>query len=48
MRATRAGDNNQAPESGHTVRNGVPLLDRRRPGSPKPTMELVNRLRDQA
>jgi len=30
------------------VRNGVPLLARRRRGSPKPTMELVNRLRDEA
>jgi hypothetical protein len=29
------------------VRNGVPLLARRRRGSPKPTMELVNRLRDE-
>jgi len=31
-----------------TVRNGVPLL-RRRPGaSPRPTLALVNRLRDDA
>ncbi|MBI5480023.1 MAG: CopG family transcriptional regulator [Deltaproteobacteria bacterium] len=29
------------------VRNGVPLLARRRKGSPRPTMELVNRLRDE-
>jgi hypothetical protein len=28
------------------VRNGVPLLPRRRPGSPIPTMKLVNALRD--
>jgi hypothetical protein len=28
------------------VRNGVPLLRRRPPGSPKPTMALVNKLRD--
>jgi hypothetical protein len=28
------------------VRNGVPLLSRRPAGSPKPTMDLVNRLRD--
>ena len=28
-------------------RNGVPLLPRRPAGSPKPTMELVNRLRDE-
>jgi hypothetical protein len=27
------------------VRNGVPLMPRRPPGRPKPTMELVNRLR---
>jgi hypothetical protein len=31
-----------------TVRNGVPVLPRRRPGSPKPTMRLVNELRDEA
>jgi hypothetical protein len=30
------------------VRNGVPLLRRRPAGSPKPTMALVNRLRDEA
>ena len=30
------------------VRNGVRLLARRRRGSPKPTMDLVNRLRDEA
>jgi hypothetical protein len=29
------------------IRNGVPLLPRRPPGSPKPTMALVNRLRDE-
>lgn len=34
------------PASRRSVRNGVPLLARRRRGSPKPTMELVNRLRD--
>jgi hypothetical protein len=28
-------------------RNGVPLLARRPPGSPKPTLDLVNRLRDE-
>ena len=28
------------------VRNGVPLLPRRPAGSPKPTLDLVNRLRD--
>jgi hypothetical protein len=31
-----------------TVRTGVPLLARRRPGAPRPTMKLVNELRDQA
>ncbi len=30
------------------VRNGVPLLPRRPAGSPKPTMKLVNDLRDDA
>ena len=29
------------------VRNGVPLLPRRPPGSPKMTMKLVNELRDE-
>jgi hypothetical protein len=29
-----------------TIRNGVPLLPRRPAGSPKPTMALVNKLRD--
>ena len=29
------------------VRNGVPLLPRRPAGSPKPTMKLVNNLRDE-
>jgi hypothetical protein len=28
------------------VRNGVPLLPRRPPGSPRSTMKLVNELRD--
>ena len=37
-----------APSGGRrAVRNGVPLIARRRGGSPKPTMELVNRLRDE-
>jgi hypothetical protein len=35
------------PGGRQTVRNGVPLLPRRR-GGPKPTMKLVNRLRDEA
>jgi hypothetical protein len=29
------------------VRNGVPLLPRRRAGAPRPTMKLVNELRDE-
>ena len=29
------------------VRNGVPLLPRRPSGSPRPTLALVNRLRDE-
>lgn len=29
-------------------RNGVPLLPRRRPGAPRPTMKAVNELRDDA
>jgi hypothetical protein len=28
------------------VRNGVPLLSGRPPGAPRPTMKLVNQLRD--
>jgi hypothetical protein len=36
-----------APTAGGAVRNGVPLLPSRTPGSPKPSMELVNRLRDE-
>jgi hypothetical protein len=31
-----------------TTRNGVPLLPRRPAGAPRPTMALVNRLRDDA
>ena len=34
------------PASRQTVRNGVRLLRRRSRASPKPTMELVNRLRE--
>ena len=37
-----------APAATHRVRNGVPVLPRRRPGSPRPTMKLVNELRDEA
>jgi len=36
-----------APAGRRAVRNGVPLLARRR-GGPKATMDLVNRLRDEA
>ncbi len=36
------------PKGRQPVRNGVRLLARRRRGSPKPTMDLVNRLRDEA
>ncbi|HXT70506.1 MAG TPA: hypothetical protein VN700_12155 [Vicinamibacterales bacterium] len=35
----------ESPRSAR-VRNGVPLLPRRSPGSPKPTMKLVNDLRE--
>lgn len=40
----------KALEPSHTprVRNGVPLMPRRRKGSPRPTMERVNRLRDES
>ena len=34
------------PTEAPVIRNGVPLLRRRPPGSPKPTMALVNKLRD--
>jgi len=36
-----------APKSRAAVRNGVPLLPRRPAGSPRPTLALVNRLRDE-
>lgn len=36
-----------APKRTARVRNGVPLLPRRPAGSPKPTMKLVNALRDE-
>ncbi len=35
------------PRRRFRVRNGVPLLPRRPAGGPKPTPELVNRLRDE-
>jgi hypothetical protein len=34
------------PKRAAHVRNGVPLLPRRAAGSPRPTMKLVNELRD--
>ncbi len=34
------------PDPSSRVRNGVPLLPRRSSGSPRPTMKLVNALRD--
>lgn len=35
------------PSRAARVRNGVPLLPRRPAGAPRPTMGLVNRLRDE-
>jgi len=35
------------PPKGGRVRNGVPLLPRRPAGTPRPTMKLVNDLRDE-
>jgi len=37
-----------APTGAGRRRNGVPVLPRRRPGAPRPTMKLVNTLRDEA
>ena len=37
-----------APTATHRVRNGVPVLPRRPAGRPRPTMQVVNRLRDDA
>ena len=37
-----------APGRALRVRNGVPLLPHRPKGAPRPTMQLVNRLRDEA
>lgn len=34
------------PARTERTRNGVPLLPRREPGAPRPTMKLVNSLRD--
>ena len=36
-----------APQS-KSVRNGVPLLPRRKAGAKRPTMKLVNALRDES
>jgi len=36
------------PPAAAATRNGVPLLPQRREGAPKPTMKLVNALRDEA
>ena len=36
------------PQAPRSIRNGVPLMPRRRGGTAKPTTELVNRLRDEA
>ena len=36
------------PARSAKVRNGVPVLPRRPSGSPRPTMKLVNELRDEA
>jgi hypothetical protein len=38
----------ESPVAPGQVRNGVPLLPRRGPGAPRPTMKLVNELRDEA
>ena len=36
-----------APSRAAKVRNGVPLMPRRRRGSRRPTLETVNQLRDE-
>ena len=38
----------ERPGEQRRTRNGVPLLPRRRPGAPRPTMKLVNELREEA
>lgn len=35
------------PKRAPLLRNGVPLMPRRPKGAPRPTMDLVNRLRDE-
>ncbi len=37
-----------APSAVRRVRNGVPVLPRRPAGRPRPTMKLVNDLRDES
>jgi Arc/MetJ family transcription regulator len=37
-----------APSASRRLRNGVPLLPHRPAGRPRPTMRLVNELRDDA
>jgi hypothetical protein len=37
-----------SPAAAHRMRNGVPVLPRRPAGAPRPTMRLVNELRDDA
>lgn len=37
-----------SPAAAPRVRNGVPVLPRRPAGTPRPTMKLVNELRDEA
>jgi hypothetical protein len=37
-----------APARAARTRNGVPLLPRRTAGAPRPTMKLVNQLRDES
>lgn len=38
----------ESPAASSASRNGVPLFPRRGPGAPRPTMKLVNELRDEA
>jgi len=38
----------EAPPAAAAIRNGVPLLPRRPEGAPKPTLKLVNKLREDA
>lgn len=38
----------ESPVPSSSSRNGVPLLPRRDAGAPRPTMKLVNELRDEA